>query len=129
MLLSDRGFESRKAEEMFSSKTPVAVVAPTQRPSQSLPMVFPGVKRPEPEVDRSPSYSVKVKNVCPTSPPPPSRPPLPPLLPPLLLLFLLFLLLFLLLLLLLCLHGKHRDSFVYVDNHKNCLMKYQQALW
>ena len=88
MSLSDRGFESRQAEEMFlSSKTPAAGVAPTQRPSRSLPMAFPGVKRPEPEVDHSPSYSVKVNNVWRYAYPPPP----------------------------LCLHGKHRDSFVYSE--------------
>jgi len=99
MLLDDRGFESRQAEEMFLfSKTPAATVAPTQRSSQSVPMVFPGVKRPEPEVYHSLSYSVKVKNVWSYTSPP------------------------------LCLHGKHK-GLIFVDNHQNCLMKYQRALW
>ena len=100
MLLSDQGFESRQAAEMFlSSKTPAAAVASTQRPSQSVPMAFPDVKRPEPEVDHSPSYSVKVKNMWRYTSPPPPPPPL-------------------------CLHVKHRDSFGNVDNHKNYLTNY-----
>ena len=95
MLLSDRGFESRQAEEMLlSSETPAAAVAPTQRPSLSVPMAFPGVKRPEPEVDHSPSYSVKVENVWRYASPPPT----------------------------LCLHGKHRNSFVYLSQYLTNLM-------
>jgi hypothetical protein len=57
-------------------------MGPTQRPTQSVPIVFPGVKWPEPEVDHSPSYSVMVKNVWSYTSPP------------------------------LCLHGKHKDFFL-----------------